>query len=183
MRNPTKWVALVCRHCGKKFEALKTYVNRGQYSYCSKQCGQLASRKHEVKEFNNKRYYLHVPSGYFVSDDGSRLNRDVWEFYNGAIPEDCVIHHKNEDKTDNEITNLELVEWGEHTTKHNSTGVTYGSITCLGCGKEVIRKLSEIKRGQDKFCTKECSNKHRGRNSDGTFNSGHDTKCKPRGKA
>lgn len=51
----------------------------------------------------NKRYYEH---------------RLVWELYNGPIPSGYVIHHKNSDKTDNKIENLEMLSNSEHTRRH-----------------------------------------------------------------
>ena len=124
--NPKNWLEVVCKECGKKFEARKIYVDRGQYSYCSEKCSYIASRKHEVKEFNSKKYYYHEPSGYFVTNDGCRLNRDVWKFYNGPIPEGHVIHHKDEKKTNDDILNLEPIEWGEHTAIHHRKGGEIG---------------------------------------------------------
>ena len=42
-------------------------------------------------------------------------HRVIWEQYNGSIPAGAVIHHKNGNKADNRIANLELIENnGEH---------------------------------------------------------------------
>ena len=38
----------------------------------------------------------------------ARVHRFVWECFNGLIPESLVINHKNGDKTDNRLCNLEL---------------------------------------------------------------------------
>jgi len=118
-RNMKKWEQVICQYCGKAFYARKIYLDRGQMKYCSIGCSGLASRKHEVKEFNNKPFYFHELSGYYVADDGQRMNIAVWEFYNGKVPKGYVVHHKDEDKGNNEIDNLELLEWGEHTRQHN----------------------------------------------------------------
>lgn len=42
----------------------------------------------------------------------------VWVTANGAIPAGCVIHHKNGDRTDNRLENLECLTSAEHQKYH-----------------------------------------------------------------
>lgn len=55
--------------------------------------------------------------GYFRRTDGDRelMHRYVWMFYNGEIPFKFEIHHRNENKADNRIENLEMLSKAEHT--------------------------------------------------------------------
>lgn len=46
------------------------------------------------------------------------MHREVWEFYNGPIPEKMSIHHIDGDITNNKIDNLELLSHKEHMQKH-----------------------------------------------------------------
>ena len=43
----------------------------------------------------------------------------VWEAFNGPIPEGYDIHHKNHNRQDNRLDNLELVESHQHNKMHN----------------------------------------------------------------
>lgn len=65
--------------------------------------------------FNGKKYTLRN-NGYYGLTEGKRtmMHRDIWKFYNGNIPIGFDIHHKNHDKTDNSIKNLELIKKDEH---------------------------------------------------------------------
>ncbi len=48
-----------------------------------------------------------------------RMQHDaVWEEVHGPIPEGHVVHHKDEVKTHNEPDNLQLMEFGKHTSFH-----------------------------------------------------------------
>jgi hypothetical protein len=47
-----------------------------------------------------------------------RLHRAVWEFHNGAIPDGYDIHHIDDDRKNNDISNLECVQHGTHTRRH-----------------------------------------------------------------
>lgn len=49
------------------------------------------------------------------------LHRLVWEKYNGEIPKGYQIHHIDENKLNNDISNLSLISPQEH-TKHHMTG-------------------------------------------------------------
>ena len=54
----------------------------------------------------------------YVDGRNVLLHRYVWEKHHGEIPEGCEIHHKDKDKTNFEISNLELVGISEHHKNH-----------------------------------------------------------------
>jgi hypothetical protein len=68
------------------------------------------------------------PKGYILTtltDDNGiqhsiKFHRFIWECANGEIPEGFDIHHKNGDKLNNSISNLELMERFEHNHLHKS---------------------------------------------------------------
>lgn len=74
--------------------------------------------------FNGVKYTLRS-NGYFGATTGKRnlMHRDVWNFYNGVIPDYYDVHHIDHDKSNNKIENLELLPKSEHArlyaTGHN----------------------------------------------------------------
>ena len=71
-----------------------------------------------AQEFLGLRYYL---CGFYFQRDGRRLHRAVWEYHNGPIPKGWHVHHKDEDRSNNCISNLELLHGSAHASLH-STG-------------------------------------------------------------
>lgn len=73
-----------------------------------------------TKEFNGNKYTLRN-NGYYGKTKGGRtlLHRDVWEHHNGPIPKGYDIHHLDNDKTNCDIANLELLPKSEHTRKYS----------------------------------------------------------------
>lgn len=47
-----------------------------------------------------------------------RLHRLVWETVNGEIPYGYEVHHLDENRSNNSISNLELIEASEHKHRH-----------------------------------------------------------------
>ena len=67
----------------------------------------------------------HIDKGYYrISSvkEGNRnkmLHRLIFEDFYGEIPEGYIVHHKDENKTNNCILNLQLIRWDAHTSLHN----------------------------------------------------------------
>jgi len=87
--------------------------------------------------------------------NGRMVHQSVWEANNGAISNGFILHHKNVDRLDNRIENLELVTRGEHCKLHlPSRGrLGYRSVTlCVVCGKvkplERRRQCGKCKQAQ-----------------------------------
>ena len=73
--------------------------------------------------FNGRLYYLRESQGYYYSPRKDRsgldmLHRMVFIHYNGEIPQGYCIHHKDGNKGNNDISNLECVKRSEHSHYH-----------------------------------------------------------------
>lgn len=72
-----------------------------------------------------------------------------------------VVHHSNEDKTDNSIENLELLSVKDH-TKHHSKKVELESLICPSCGKcfqekpHFVRLRRKRNKSNQVFCSRSC---------------------------
>ena len=59
-----------------------------------------------AQRFDGVTYYL---CGEYFQRKGRRLHRAVWEHHNGKIPNGYHVHHKDGDRNNNDISNLELL--------------------------------------------------------------------------
>lgn len=119
--------------------------------------------RHKVIELKGEKYYLNVSLGYYQTKQYKKLHREIWKSKYGAVPEDCLVHHKDGDKTNNEIDNLEVMEWGKHTRHHHKTGKTMATLPCAFCGKSVTREKTAFRRTKNPFCNRTCHMLHRNR--------------------
>ena len=82
----------------------------------------------------NCRGYLAITSRK-EGNNAKKLHRLMWEDFYGEIPEGYVIHHKNGNKLDNCILNLQLMRYEDHASMHHKNKVV---------SEETRRKMSEI---------------------------------------
>lgn len=69
-----------------------------------------------IQEFNGERYYL---CGHYFQHKGRRLHVQVWMYHNDEpIPKGFHVHHKDGDRANNDINNLELVTAYMHMHRH-----------------------------------------------------------------
>lgn len=73
----------------------------------------------KVQYFNGLKFTRDDETGYYLNSTiRKRMHRYVWEFYHGKIPKFYQVHHKDGDRGNNDISNLELIRVGEHQRMH-----------------------------------------------------------------
>jgi hypothetical protein len=73
----------------------------------------IKSRKEvPIQIFNGRTYYQY--EGRYFTSGTRKMHRDVWAFHNGEIPKGNHIHHIDGDVTNNDISNLQLMEASAH---------------------------------------------------------------------
>lgn len=107
--------------------------------------------------------YALVPNHPKATKNGYVLyHRVVVENYLGRILEDNeVVHHKDGDKHNNTIENLEVMSANEHAHHHAKKGRTCVELVCHCCGKTFIREKRQIKKNCiHTFCSRSCNAKY-----------------------
>lgn len=95
--------------------------------------------RHKMQPSKNEKGYMCVT----VHKDGKmyrkRVHRLVWEAFNGPIPQGLEINHKDEDRTNNNLGNLELLShrdnlaYGHRKEKHANAIRGRKRVTTPGC--------------------------------------------------
>lgn len=86
-----------------------------------------------------------------------------WQHHGELVPKGCIIHHRNGDKADNRIENLELLTNSEHVAGHKAREGAWVTRICGVCGVEFrLRPSKERARliqsgGRSLFCSRRCA--------------------------
>jgi hypothetical protein len=107
--------------------------------------------------YNNITWYLN--KGYYWNFTYGKLHRYIWIEHNGPIPKGLVVHHIDEDKTNNDISNLMLLSNKEHTYIHQQSTSTQQRITI---GKEKHKQLSIDNEGHKPWSKKQIAKYKKG---------------------
>jgi hypothetical protein len=70
-----------------------------------------------TQQFNDKLYWLYEGNRYYERYK-KRLHRAVWEYHNGPIPKGFHVHHKDNNRANNSLENLELLSHTDHAKLH-----------------------------------------------------------------
>lgn len=73
--------------------------------------------------YDGFRFTRDDSTGYYLSSrkimgKQKRLHVYVWEKHNGKVPKGYDVHHKDGDKSNNDISNLEILNKSEHQSEH-----------------------------------------------------------------
>lgn len=114
----------ICAWCKKIYVRHPSYAKKQKH--CGYACKTAARRRRKDNPFKwiNKKGYVVLN---FWDDDGKKYkqifeHRVVW---GQPVPKGFVIHHINENPSDNRIENLQLMSLSEHTRLHKRDFVKY----------------------------------------------------------
>lgn len=121
------------------------------------------------------------PDGYYRRTSGGRawLHHVVWECHFGPIPHGHHIHHRDENKANNAIENLQLVTPAEHGRIH-CPPEPIPERACLYCGKSLERKVYPSGRFDSPSNLRNrlyCDNRCRGLDATGRPRNWSPTRC------
>jgi len=117
-------------------------------------CDNTLSTKFGTAKINKRIGYYQITS-VKEGNDCKYLHRLIFEdFYNMTIPKGYIIHHKNGNKLDNCILNLQLMKRSEHMKMHNTgeNHYNYGGTLSdehkkkIGNSRRGIKHTEEAKR-------------------------------------
>jgi endogenous inhibitor of DNA gyrase (YacG/DUF329 family) len=80
----------------------------------------------------------------------------VWSAANGPPPKDCVIHHKDRNPLNNDLSNLQCMTTAEHRAHHIAVRRLKPQIfICAWCRVSVVRESYSNKKML--FCSQKCN--------------------------
>ena len=84
----------------------------------------------------------------------------VWEKETGCpVPDGCIIHHKDGNKHNNDISNLQLMDQKSHVAMHSAKGKKMLEIQCPSCGKIFYKEKRCHCKKRLMFCSRQCIGK------------------------
>lgn len=113
-------VARHCQGCGGEFIARRAELAKRPVIFCSSACRRKMGGLHYSRTAN--RWFV-------ICRDGGKFlfSRAVMAGHLGRLPGDGeVVHHDNEDTTDDRIENLRLLTPSEHGSLHYPKGRKFG---------------------------------------------------------
>lgn len=113
--------------------------------YTISDAGTIISSYHgrEMRPWFQKQGYRLIKLRKNGCDVACVVHRLVWEAFNGAIPPGLEINHKNGNKSDNRLSNLELVTSSENSRHAFETGLQIKKLTQA----QILEMVEAIRRG------------------------------------
>jgi hypothetical protein len=109
---------------------------------------------------------------YAVVPDHPKANKNKYVLYHRVLVEnsigrlltnDEIVHHIDEDKTNNDLDNLQILSRKDHAKLHAKIGRAYVQLQCVHCGIIFEREKRNVK-GKG-LCSRSCNAKYNRANS------------------
>lgn len=151
---------VVCSACGASFKP-----DGRARKFCSKTCFGLQERGDQNRNWQGGKAHhvagyvlIHAPEHPHANSNGYvPEHRLVMEKHIGrALHNFEVVHHRDGDKANNELSNLELMTRGGHSVHHNRRPDLVPEVDCRACGR-TFKGRRYVKDGTlQTFCSRAC---------------------------
>jgi hypothetical protein len=144
MNQYTKNIKKSCKYCNQEFLACKKEVERDRGIYCSRMCANRGNGKLNAGKIRDSKLtkIKYLPKSY-RKFHGKHEHRALMEKYLGRkLLSAEIVHHKDGNKLNNNIENLEVMSQSEHAKEHFTKF------------KECSLKGCESKHRSGGFCSK-----------------------------
>ena len=124
-----------CLFCNEEFFACLKQVERGRGIYCSRLCANRGAGKFNAGKIRNSKISkLKSTLNGYVKFHGKHEHRVVMENHLGRpLFSWEIVHHKDGNKRNNDINNLQVMSQGEHATEHFTK---FKECSLKGCEKK-----------------------------------------------
>lgn len=112
---------VICKYCGREREVTPKEKDR---QFCNLVCAHAYKREQPRTPTKNRQGYEMV---WFTDGSGEKYHRFLMEQQLGRkLKSDEIVHHKDGDRSNNDLDNLEIMSWGEHSALHRRKEVAEG---------------------------------------------------------
>ena len=89
------------------------------------------------------------------------LHRLIVENFLGKIlKDDEIVHHKDENKKNNDPSNLQVMDKRDHSRLHAKKGRAFLQLTCPNCKKIFFKEKRQVKKGTTPKCSRRCNGQY-----------------------
>lgn len=107
------------------------------------------------------RWWWHTKEGYYRNEKaGGLLHRVMWETHRSPIPDGYEVHHIDDDGTNNDWDNFELLTRAEHLARHVRSYERKHSKRCKTCGDKFTAAVARAMFCSSSCKTRACNARH-----------------------